>query len=71
MKISLLAGVLLVAAAGPFDIPLRNTATVPGARGSARLVYAASPFGVEPRTAPPRGADGDGTAGRSSRGTVG
>lgn len=46
MKDALLAGVLLLAAAGPFDIPLRNTTTVPGARGTARLVYAASPFGV-------------------------
>jgi len=31
---------------GPFDIPLRNTTRVPDAKGSARLVYADSPFGV-------------------------
>ena len=46
MKLPLLAAALLAAAFGPFDIPLRNTSTVPGARGSARLVYASSPFGV-------------------------
>lgn len=46
MKALLLAGLLLLGAAGPFDIPLRNTATAPDARGTARLVYAASPFGV-------------------------
>lgn len=46
MKGLLLAGVLLAAATGPFDIPLRNTTTAPQARGGARLVYAASPFGV-------------------------
>jgi hypothetical protein len=49
VKIAVVAGVLLTAAAGPFDIPLRSTATAPGARGSARLVYAASPFGVAVR----------------------
>jgi hypothetical protein len=32
--------------AGPFDIPLRNTARAPNAKGSARLVFAPSPFGV-------------------------
>lgn len=31
---------------GPFDIPLFNTAKAPDARASARLVYAASPFGI-------------------------
>jgi len=31
---------------GPFDIPLMNTATAPMASGSARLIYATSPFGV-------------------------
>lgn len=46
MKPALLAGLLLVGAAGPFDIALLPTATAPGARGAARLVYAASPFGV-------------------------
>lgn len=34
------------AMAGPFDIPLFNTAKAPEAKASARLVYAASPFGV-------------------------
>jgi hypothetical protein len=42
----LVAGGLLIAAAGPFDIPLRSTLTAPQARGTARLMYAASPFGV-------------------------
>lgn len=32
--------------AGPFDIPLFNTAKAPDAKGAARLVYAESPFGV-------------------------
>jgi hypothetical protein len=31
---------------GPYDIPLFATATAPTATGSARLVYASSPFGV-------------------------
>jgi len=31
---------------GPFDIPLESTSRVPTASGSARLVYAPSPFGV-------------------------
>ena len=39
-------GVLLVVAAGPFDIPLFNTPKAPDAKGSARLVFAESPFGV-------------------------
>jgi hypothetical protein len=49
---ALLAGAFLVTTrpdapgSGPFDIPLFNTAKVPDARGAARLVYAASPFGV-------------------------
>jgi hypothetical protein len=46
VKSSVLAAALLAAAAGPFDIPLRSTSTVPGARGTARLVFAPSPFGV-------------------------
>ena len=46
MRTLLLTGVLLAAWTNPFDIPLRGTARVPTARGSARLVYAASPFGV-------------------------
>ncbi len=43
---TLLATTLVVATAGPFDIPLFGTPRVPGATGTARLVYAASPFGV-------------------------
>jgi hypothetical protein len=31
---------------GPFDIPLFSTATAPAAQGSARLIFAESPFGV-------------------------
>ena len=33
-------------AAGPYDIPLFPTPTAPGASGSARLVFAESPFGI-------------------------
>jgi hypothetical protein len=43
LLVALLAG---SAVAGPFDILLRNTPKAPTAAGSARLVYAASPFGV-------------------------
>ena len=43
---TLLATTLVVAPAGPFDIPLFGTPRVPGATGTARLVFAASPFGV-------------------------
>lgn len=44
---SLIAGALVTAAlAGPFDIPLFNTPKAPDAKGSARLVFAESPFGV-------------------------
>lgn len=32
--------------ASPYDVPLRNTTTAPTARGTARLQFAASPFGV-------------------------
>ena len=50
MSRAALLGVLLgtgaAAAAGPFDIALFPTAAAPAARGSARLVYAHSPFGV-------------------------
>jgi hypothetical protein len=42
----LTAGLLLLGVAGPFDLPLRNTEIVPDAKGTARLVYAPSPFGV-------------------------
>lgn len=34
------------AATGPFEIALFPTGAAPGARGFARLVYAASPFGI-------------------------
>jgi hypothetical protein len=37
---------LVVAASGPFDIPLFNTPKAPDAKGQARLVFAPSPFGV-------------------------
>jgi hypothetical protein len=37
---------LAAAADGPFDIPLFNTPAAPAAQGHARLVFAASPFGV-------------------------
>ena len=36
----------LAAAGGPYDITLLSTSTAPEARGTARLVSAASPFGV-------------------------
>jgi hypothetical protein len=43
----LAAGALLaVPPAGPFDIALFATASAPAAEGHARLVYAASPFGI-------------------------
>ena len=44
MKAFLLAALLLVST--PYDIMLRSTATAPGAKGSARLQFAPSPFGV-------------------------
>lgn len=43
---SLLAVGLVAALTGPFDIHLESTSRVPAAVGRARLVYAASPFGV-------------------------
>jgi hypothetical protein len=46
MKSLVLAGLVLLGSASPFDIPLRGTATAPTAKGSARLQYAASPFGI-------------------------
>jgi hypothetical protein len=44
----LLAGlaVPLLFAAGPYDIPLFSTPKAPAATGSARLVFAESPFGI-------------------------
>jgi hypothetical protein len=37
---------MLMGSATPFEIPLRGTPTAPTAKGSARLQYAASPFGI-------------------------
>ncbi|MEO7456308.1 MAG: hypothetical protein ABIY52_08595 [Gemmatimonadaceae bacterium] len=37
---------IVVTAAGPFDIELLNTPKAPAAQGTARLVYAPSPFGI-------------------------
>jgi hypothetical protein len=42
----MLSAVPLLVAAGPYDIALFGTPKAPTAHGSARLVYAASPFGV-------------------------
>ena len=38
--------VIALLALGPYDIQLQNTPKTPGARGTARLVFAESPFGV-------------------------
>jgi hypothetical protein len=43
---ALAAGLLLLGASSPFEITLFNTAAAPEAQGTARLVFAASPFGV-------------------------
>lgn len=43
---SLFVAALVLSAEGPFDIPLFNTPKTPNAKGHARLIYAASPFGV-------------------------
>lgn len=43
---ALVAAAVIAAAEGPFDIPLFNTPKTPTAKGHARLVFAASPFGV-------------------------
>jgi hypothetical protein len=43
---ALSVGGALAAQAGPYDIPLAATPSAPGASGHARLVFAASPFGV-------------------------
>jgi hypothetical protein len=42
----MLATALVTAAAGPFDIVLLPTTQAPAAKGTARLVFAQSPFGV-------------------------
>ena len=44
--LSVAAALCAAVTGGPFDIPLFSTATAPGAHGEARLVYAASPFGI-------------------------
>src|SRR5262245_8760891 len=46
LKALCVAGLVLAGSATPFDIPLRNTAVVPTAKGAARLQFAPSPFGV-------------------------
>lgn len=46
MRSLVVAGLLLAGVAGPFDITLINTRSAPDAKGTARLVYASSPFGV-------------------------
>ena len=38
--------IIALLALGPYDIQLQNTPKTPGARGTARLVFAESPFGV-------------------------
>ena len=45
-RLALSLAVPLLVAAGPYDIPLFATPKAPQATGSARLVYANSPFGV-------------------------
>lgn len=45
LSVALLA-VGLIGPTGPFDIPLFATPRAPAAQGVAKLVYAASPFGV-------------------------
>ena len=46
VRLLALATVPLVFTAGPYDIALFATPKAPAARGAARLVFAASPFGV-------------------------
>ena len=46
MRSLLAAGLLLCAGPGPFDIPLMSTTTAPAAKGTARMVFAPSPFGA-------------------------
>jgi hypothetical protein len=44
--LGLALAVPLLAVAGPYDIPLFSTPKAPAASGSARLVFAQSPFGI-------------------------
>jgi hypothetical protein len=48
IRVAAIAAAVLLAATpiGPYDSALHPTSTAPGARGSARLFSAASPFGV-------------------------
>jgi hypothetical protein len=46
VKGALLAGLLLLGGGGPYDILFLPTRSAPEARGTARLHYATSPFGV-------------------------
>ena len=47
MNIKTITALALVASAlGPYDIRLLNTPNTPTAKGTARLVFAASPFGI-------------------------
>lgn len=43
---SLLVAAVIAAASGPYDIALFNTQKAPSAQGTARMVFAQSPFGV-------------------------
>ena len=45
-RVTLSAAVFAALAFGPYDIPLFNTPKAPDAKGTARLVFADSPFGV-------------------------
>jgi len=45
-RLTVLAAFLLLVPAGPYDLALHPTATAPGAQGRARLIAAASPFGI-------------------------
>jgi hypothetical protein len=45
-QLALSLAVPLLVAAGPYDIPLFSTPKAPAANGSARLVFAQSPFGI-------------------------
>jgi hypothetical protein len=45
-RLALSLAVPLLAVAGPYDIPLFSTPKTPAASGSARLVFAQSPFGI-------------------------
>ena len=46
MTLSKALAIVALAVLGPYDIHLQNTPRTPNARGTARLVFAESPFGV-------------------------